>query len=426
MTLTSITNTNDSRSTSSSVQTSGNGALPKDASQLFYAAATGSTLSQLVQDEAKWHQVMGETYGYDPDAEADSDAELNSEALRMKVQKALAAGNETGLADLGINIEYTDTDTLKGETAAFVGGDTATLDDDKILVNEEAVANSATSDAVAEEIFHAFERQIHMDADTGESLEGDMQLIDGEAAFAEEGTGEALDEGRLGRTLSQGLADNAATAIENDEFITVEDKADITLHNEETGDDDTVSAEFNDIIDYLESLGMNVNDTGVANEYINAAKSGKFTNDQINSTFTQGGVENSVEMMDIINEDTGNNMLWLTDLGAQSGTQGVQDYLAYLLEDGQPSADSLATLINVQMDEEVTVVSLDPVVVEVSTVGQQFLNSFSLDELNGLSDNGIRLNAEVLQHFSTDILENLDDGRSDTAVVQEALALQGS
>ncbi len=388
------------------------------AAALFNQAATTSGLVNLSQDKDAWHDTMGETYGYDPSE--DSDAKVNSEEIRIKVQQ-----NDWS----GVNIASTSGDTLLGKDAAFIGGDTADSGDDRILVNEDTLSQAVDendsaalnnlNNAVTEELFHSFERQIY------EGEDGDVQLVDDKVAFAERGSGSALDEGQLGTALLGG-AEDAETARSENESIAADDHSEIEFAN-----GDTVEAEFSEpTMTFADDAGLGVTyDPDTYDQYLNAVKTGNFDAMDINHAFMSGLSDRSAivysedgsrdysiygEGLDRVQEDTLGGWTaatsWLEELPPElNGAQAVQDYLGYVLHsDTYPDITADYVFDWDQFDS------------------LEYLNSFTFEQLNNetTATDGIRLNPEVLQYFPAAALLGLDDNKSQAESIQHALELK--
>ena len=176
--------------------------VEKDKDAFFEAMSDESGLSDVAQDQDQWHSLMAQVFGYD---ENNTEQHGNSEALRLNVVE----GDWSGFDLSKVSSEsLTGQESGTSATAAFVGGDTVKADDDTILVSQEALnaGGAGLSNAVTEELFHAFERKI-FEGQNGDTLLADNtggvlsgQFVAGASASVGKGA-QALDEGALGVSL---------------------------------------------------------------------------------------------------------------------------------------------------------------------------------------------------------------------------------
>jgi len=338
-----------------------------------------SGLSELANDQSKWHQIMGQTFGYQ-NAGVSSQAMTNSEDLRQRVQ---AAGKSGDWGSLGIEVAVASNDVLQGHRAAFAGGDTANLADDRILVNidelKENGADKSLEEALTEEIFHSFERQVHR------GKNGDIRLTkDNTVTFASNFEGRALDEGTLGRQLLQSNGRGVEFALNNSSVLN-DDHQMLS-----TG----VAVEFAPhTLD--EAIGNN-NDHSVRYR-INRAD---WSNADINNAFSgpdafQGIWSHHEHDQDLVGWISGKNLQ-----GSRGQTAGITAYVGWGMSQDTAQNEKVDAFLR----------------------SSGWLNKITNDDFNGTGDDPTRqISTGMTSWIASDILLGLDGTRSGTTAVQEGL-----
>lgn len=361
----------------------------KNNSSLLNNVSDSSGLSELAADPDQWHSVMGQTYGYDSDSQEQSE----SENLRQDILTATTSGD---WSNTGIDIEMVESDYLDGKPAAFVGGDTQSLDDDQILVNRDLVngdtgdaseANPELTSAVTEELFHAFERLIH----SGQN--GDTQLMNGNTAqFAQHDQGQFLDEGALGSALLAQY-NNGETPVLSDDML-----SDPTIVDDDSGvlsNGDTV--EFADFV-MTDSLGGMINDmdNGQINDWLASSEEGYADKEEDYLIIYNSGEDHTTtDVSTLLERNTIN--------GTRSVTEGVQDYIGWAMQHDEDIMAAMVTWLEGQTTDT--------------------LNGYDNGQLNG-EEADKKFNVDIWKYAPAEQLLNVHNTREATDAVQDALTWQ--